>query len=201
MKLNLSPAVLALPFFFAACSSTPDNDTGQDYGLEGIDHPEWITRGSGANGSEKKVLFGVGAISGVKNPSLARSAAGDRARAEISKVLEVYSASLMKDYSASVTAGDMSASSEEQLVSNAVKTFSANTLSGVEVVEHWVHPNNGTVFALAKLDIEGFMQAIDGAGDLDEKTKERVKRAAEKAFSDLEAEEAKQEAKQEATES
>lgn len=197
MKLHLPLNLLASMMLFAACSSsTPSSDTGKDYDLEGIDHPDWITRGSGANGGEKKVLFGVGAISGVKNPSLARSAAGDRARNEISKVLEVYSASLMKDYSASTTAGDMDASSEEQAVSSAVKTFSANTLNGVEIVEHWVHPNNGTVFALAKLDIEGFMNQIDGAGELNEKTKERVKRAAEKAFSDLEAEEAKQEAKE-----
>jgi hypothetical protein len=127
----------------ACSSSTPDNDDGKDFKLDGVDHPEWVTKGSGRH-NESKVLFGVGSVSGIRNPSLARTAAGDRARAEISKVLEVYSASLMKDYSASTTAGDMSATSEEQLVSNAVKTFSANTMSGVEIVEHWVHPNHNT---------------------------------------------------------
>jgi hypothetical protein len=35
------------------------------------------------------------------------------------------------------------------------------------------------------------MKQIDGAKELNEKTKEAVKRAAEKAFSDLEAEEQK----------
>jgi hypothetical protein len=193
MKLQLSLFFAA--FTMVACSSsTPDNDDGKDFHLEGVDHPEWITKGSGRHQGDASI-YGVGSISGVKNPSLARSAAGDRARAEISKVLEVYSASLMKDYSASTTVGDMSASSEEQLVSNAIKTFSANTMSGVQVIDHWVHPNDGTMFALAKLDIEGFMKMIDGSKELNEKTKERVKRAAEKAFSDLEAEEAKQEAK------
>jgi hypothetical protein len=190
MKLKLSFLSLAAATTFACASSTPDNDDGKDFHLDGVDHPEWVTKGSGRHNGDQS-LYGVGSISGVKNPSLARTAAGDRARAEISKVLEVYSASLMKDYSASTTAGSMDASSEEQLVSSAIKTFSANTMSGVQIIEHWIHPSQNTVFALAKLDIEGFMKAIDGAKDLNEKTKERVKRAAEKAFSDLDAEEAK----------
>lgn len=191
---SIAAATAAAALF--ACSSTPDNDDGKDYHLDGIDHPEWITKGSGRHGGDQSI-YGVGAVSGIKNPSLARTAAGDRARAEISKVLEVYSASLMKDYSASTTAGSMDASSEEQAVSNAIKTFSANTMSGVQVIDHWVHPNDGTIFALAKLDIEGFMKMIDGAGELNEKTKERVKRAAEKAFADLDQEEAKREAAKE----
>jgi hypothetical protein len=191
MKLHLSLFTLAVSSMFACSSSTPDNDDGKDFHLDGIEHPEWITKGSGRHGDGDKSLYGVGSVSGIKNPSLARTAAGNRARDEISKVLEVYSASLMKDYSASTTAGDMSASSEEQMVTSAIKTFSANTLSGVQIIDHWVHPKNGTIFALAKLDIEGFMKMIEGAGDLNEKTKERVKRAAEKAFSDLDAEEAK----------
>ena len=61
---------------------------------------------------------------------------------------------IMKDYMASTTAGDMSASSEEQHVEQAIKTFSAQTLSGVQIVDHWYHPVDGTVFALAQLDLE-----------------------------------------------
>ena len=188
MKRFISTIGIALAF--AACSSTPET-SDQGHNLQGVDYPEWVTRGSGAVDGDKKIIYGVGMVNGVKNPPLARTTAGNRARSEISKVFEVYSASLMKDYSASTTAGAMDASSEEQLVSNAIKTFSANTLNGVEIVEHWVNPNDGTIYALARLDMDGFMDQLSGAKELSDKVKERVKRAAEKAFSDLEAEEAK----------
>ena len=160
-----------------------------------VEYPEWVNKGSGAFGGEKKVFYGVGSASGIRNASLARSTADNRARAEISKTFEVYSASLMKDFSQSITAGDMSASSEEQLVSSAVKTFSANTLNGVEIVDHWIHPTTGEIYSLARLDIAGFSDQLEKAKELSAKVKEQVKRSAEKAFADLEAEEAKAEAK------
>ncbi|MCK6545141.1 LPP20 family lipoprotein [Myxococcota bacterium] len=160
-----------------------------------VEYPEWVNKGSGAFGGEKKVFYGVGSASGIRNASLARSTADNRARAEISKTFEVYSASLMKDFSQSITAGDMSASSEEQLVSQAVKTFSANTLNGVEIVDHWIHPTTGEIYSLARLDIAGFADQLEKAKELSAKVKEQVKRSAEKAFADLEAEEAKAEAK------
>jgi LPP20 lipoprotein len=175
-----------------ACSSSSSNV--QNHGLkDAAGAPEWVARGSGAFGGEKKVFYGVGSVSGVKNPSLARTTAGNRAIDEISKIFEVYSASLMKDYSASTTAGDMTATSEEQHVSSAIKTFTANTLHGVEIVEHWIHPD-GTQYALARLDLAGFTDQIAQAKELNEKVKEAVKRSAEKSFADLEAEEAKRQA-------
>ena len=100
--------------------------------------PEWVTKGSGAFGAEgKRIFYGVGLASNIKNRALLQSTSDNRARAEIAKIFETYSAQLMKDYMASTTAGDGSASSEEQHVEQATKTFSAATLSGVQIVDHW----------------------------------------------------------------
>ena len=76
--------------------------------------PAWTYKGSGAFDDEKKgkVFYGVGIASGIKNKALLFNTADNRARAEVAKVLETYVASLAKDYMASTTAGDMSASSE-----------------------------------------------------------------------------------------
>jgi hypothetical protein len=185
---------LALPAIFA-CGGEKKQEGQLSANTAVVEYPEWVNKGSGAFGGEKKVFYGVGSASGIRNASLARSTADNRARAEISKVFETYSASLMKDYSASTTAGDFSASSEEQMVTQAIKTFSAQTLNGVEVVDHWIHPQTGEIYSLARLDIQGFMDQIDKAKELNAKVKEAVKRSAEKAFGDLEAEEAKSEAK------
>jgi hypothetical protein len=190
--------VMALGLPLAACGGGQKTESGKLSANDktAVEYPEWVNKGSGAFGGEKKVFYGVGSASGIRNSSLARSTADNRARNEVSKVFEVYSASLMKDYSASTTAGDMSASSEEQHVEQAVKTFSANTLNGVEIVEHWIHPTSGEIYSLARLDLAGFMDQLDKAKELNAKVKEAVKRSAEKAFSDLDAEEAKHKAAQ-----
>ena len=54
----------------------------------------------------------------------------------------------MKDYMASTTAGDMSASSEEQHVEQAIKTFVAEELSGIEITEYWFHPDGDNIYEL-----------------------------------------------------
>ena len=189
-RLAFSMAILALPMAMA-CGDKQKTEEGR-LSAQGpvVEYPEWVNKGSGAFGGEKKVFYGVGSASGIKNPSLARSTADNRARAEISKIFSTYSASLMKDFQQSTTGGDMSASEEMQMVSNAIKTFSANTLNGVEVVDHWIHPIDGTIFSLARLDMEGFANQIDHAKELSQKVKDAVKRAAEKGFADLEKEEA-----------
>ena len=159
--------------------------------LQGIDYPDWVTKGSGAFGGEAgRVFYGVGSASGIRNHALARTTADNRGRAEIAKIFEVYSASLMKDYMASTTAGDMSASSEEQHVEQAIKTFSAVTLSGVQIVDHWFHPD-GTVYALAQLDLENFTNNLDKMNELNAQVRDYVRKNAEKVHMDLEQEEAK----------
>lgn len=158
--------------------------------FQGIEYPEWVLKGSGAYGGDAgRVFYGVGSVTGIKNHALARTTADNRARADLAKVFETYSASLMKDYMASTMAGD--ATSEEQHVENVIKTFSAQTLSGVQVVDHWFHPGDGTVFSLARLDLDSFTDNLEKMNELNGKVKEYVKKNAERAHMDLEREEEK----------
>ena len=161
--------------------------------LKGIDFPDWVVKGSGAfsNNDKERVFYGVGQVSGIKNMSLARSTADNRARAEIGKIFETYSASLMKDYAASTTAGDQTVAAEEQHVEQAIKTFSAATLNGVQVVDHWFHPTDGSIYALASLDLAAFTDSMNKAKDLNARVRDYVRANAEKAHADLEKEEAK----------
>ncbi len=190
MKRFILTMTLAVPAL--ACGGGQKTNEGQltAHGPV-VQYPEWVNKGSGAFGGEKQVLYGVGAASGIRNHALARTTSDNRARAEVSKILQTYSASLMKDYSASTTAGDFSQSSEEQHVEQAIKTFSANTLNGVEIVDHWIHPTDGTIYALARCDLAGFMDQISKAKELSKRVKEAVKRSAERSFANLEAEEEK----------
>ncbi len=187
LKLSLmSFVVLGL----IACGGGNTNNSAPA-NMQGIDYPEWVLKGSGAFGGEVgRVFYGVGSVSGIKNHALARTTADNRGRAEIAKIFEVYSASLMKDYMASTTAGDMTASSEEQHVEQAIKTFSATTLSGVQIVDHWFHPD-GTVYALAQLDLENFTNNLDKMKELNGQVRDYVRKNAERVHMDLEKEEDK----------
>src|ERR1700694_6267256 len=124
-----------------ACSGKKPEMSNQVQRASG---PGWVNRGSGAFGGDKgKMFYGVGIASGTHNVAMRRSTSDSRARAEIAKTLETYVAVLSKVYQASTTAGDMSASSEEQHVQQALKTYSQMELSGAGLIDHWVG-NAGT---------------------------------------------------------
>jgi hypothetical protein len=151
--------------------------------------PAWINQGSGAfkDGS----FYGVGVATGIKNRALAIDAADSRARAKIAEVFSTYIAKLNKDYMASTTAGDMKTSSEEQNVTQTLKSFTEMTLSGAAPVDHWIDPSDGSMFSLVKLDLAAVKNTLDSAKQLDAKVRDFVKANADKAFNDLSAEEAK----------
>lgn len=169
----------------AGCSSTKPMTAATP--IQEYQSPEWVRKGSGASGGEKgRVFYGVGSASGIQNPSLLRSTADNRARNELAKVFQVYTASLMKDYAVSTNAGATGASSEEQLVEQAVKTVSGMTLSGVEIVDHWQNPATAEFFSLARLDLAAFKDNLEKARELDAKTKEYIRQNSDRLHEQLE---------------
>ena len=171
-----------------ACSSAPP----PDHPIAGTNpdgSPKWVNRGSGAyEGKYGKCFYGVGILAGVKNPGLARQAVDNRARAEIAKMFDLYIAAMMKDYQRSTTAGDFKNSAEEQDIVSAQKTITEVTLRGVEVRDHWVDPNDGTMYALALLDVEGIMKSLERAKELNASVRDYVRANARRAFNDLDRE-------------
>jgi len=149
--------------------------------------PAWVMKGSGAFDVEKgKVFYGVGSAAGIKNKALLRQTAQNRARAEIAKTMETYVATLAKDYMASTTAGDMSESSEEQHVETALRTFSKATLHGAEIVEMWMDPSDGSMYALCELNLFSFKDALEKHKELDKEVRDYVRDNAEKLHGEME---------------
>lgn len=160
--------------------------------IQDLKAPEWVVKGSGAFGGDKnKVFYGVASASNIQNMSLLRSAADNRARNEVAKTLEFYTASLMKDYAASTSAGQANVSSEEQHVEQAIKTVTAMTLSGVEIVDHWQNPATMELFSLARLDLQALKDNMDKAKELNAKVKEYIRKNADNLHDQLEKEEEK----------
>ena len=147
--------------------------------------PEWIQRGSGAADGDEHVFYAVGAKSGIKNPALLRAAADNLARAEMQIVFERFVAVLMRDYAAREGSPGTFVTSEEQLVEQAIKTLAGGILSRLQIAKHWIHPVDGTMYALARLDLAAFLAQLDKSKALSARIKTRARRSAERAFAEL----------------
>ena len=180
--LVLSIILSVVIVLMTACASKPVKTA--DTAAMG---PQWVMKGSGAFDVEGgKVFYGVGAAAGISNKPLLRKTADNRARAEIAQTLETYVAYLAKDYMASTTAGDMSKSSEEQHVEQALKTFTKATLHGAQIVDRWMDPTDGTYYSLCELDMMAFKDALDSYKELDAKVRDYVRDNAERMHDELE---------------
>ncbi|MCK5689538.1 LPP20 family lipoprotein, partial [Myxococcota bacterium] len=164
MKFRLIAIILA--GLFTACgSSQKGNAEAGSSGAEAALHqkaadgtPAWVNRGSITLKSDdgRRLFFGIGVAAGIRNPAMLRTTADNRARAELGKLFSTYSASLMKDYANS---------GGEQHIEQAIKTFSGQTLQGVEVVDRYIAAD-GSLYALAQLDLQKAREAIAKAKEL-----------------------------------
>ena len=184
---GLSAFLLSILFLslLQACTSTPGGRTT----MSDYDPPEWVTKGAGAfSDSNGKAFYGTGSATGIKNYSLQRTAADDRARNDLAKVFEFYTKSLTKDYMASTTSGDFTATSEEQNVEVAIKTVTSSTLTGVMIIDHWEHPGRNELFSLARLDLTSFKKNLDKHKELSKEVREAIKERADKFHEEMEQE-------------
>lgn len=91
--------------------------------------PPWVAKGSWAE-EETRTLFGVGAVSGLSNQSLALITAENRGRAELAKMFQVTIQRI------------------EIQDSTAIKTISVMTLTGVQIVDWYRDETTNTTYAL-----------------------------------------------------
>jgi hypothetical protein len=154
--------------------------------------PKWVLIGGGAfSDKEGKAFFGVGSATGIKNYSLQRQIADDRARADLAKVFEYYVETLTKDYQAHTTAGSFATSTEEQNAEAAVKVVVSSTLRGVTIVDHFEIPQRGELISLARLDYNAFKQNVVEAKEfkvLPPKVRQDIKDRADALHKEMEAE-------------
>ena len=192
-KHSLFWGLILLLAMLGACTSTPEPKRSM---LGDYEAPDWVLKSSGAfEDSNGKAFYGVGSASGIKNFSLQRTAADDRARNDLAKVFEFYTKSLTKDYMASTTSGDFTATSEEQNVEIAIKTITSATLTGVLIIDHWEHPGRNELFSLARLDLISFKKNLDEHKELSREVREAIKERADKLHEELEQEVIKKEGK------
>ena len=183
--------ILSVLFLGTACSSIPTIPDAPK-ALAEYDPPTWVLNGGGAFTDMKgKAFYGVGSATGIKNYSLQRTIADDRARGDLAKVFEVYITSLTKDYQAHTTAGSFENSSEEQNTEVALKIVVSQSLRGVGIVDHFEIPERREFLALARLDYDAFKQNLENNKEfkqLPEKLRADIKTRADLLHEEMEEE-------------
>ena len=155
--------MISLIFLLGACGTIPTIPEPPK-ALTEYSPPKWVLSGGGAfTDKQGKAFYGVGSATGIKNFSLQRQVADDRARADLAKVFEVYTETLTKDYQAHTTAGSFATSTEEQNSEAAVKVVVSSTLRGVMIVDHFEIPERQEFISLARLDYDAFKRNVEQA--------------------------------------
>ncbi len=154
-----------------SCASNPPSASSEP---KKIEYPDWVEAGSGAFAAPREVFRGV--ASGADQPT-----AEARARKEVSKPFEVYSASIMKEYGGA--GASMKSIEEMEQIEKAVKQASKESLEHIELSKRWTAPDR-KVFCLAQLELEHFLQAIRSSA-LKPAAQEEFVQKARKDFIDL----------------
>ncbi len=154
--------------------------------------PCWVTKGGGCygkGGDKTKFVWGVGSVTGTRNVGLAREAALGRARTDIARSLQTRVEAMLKDYQATTTGGEQfgTSAADDQHIVDVSKQITDLTLSGTEMVDSWIS-NSGAFWVLARLDVDGFKDAVGRMNQLNEAVRQAVVERADKAFSELDTE-------------
>ena len=79
---GLVVGLLALGMTACGGSTTAGDATN----FQGIEYPDWVLKNGGAYGGGRRVFYGVGSVTGIKNHALARTTADNRARADLASL-------------------------------------------------------------------------------------------------------------------
>ena len=185
--------ILAIAIMGTACQSIPVMPTPEPpKALSEYKPPTWVLKGGGAyTDSQGKSFYGVGSATGIKNYSLQRMVADDRARGDLAKVFDFYINTLSKDYQAHTTVGNFENSNEEQNTENALKIIVAQTLRGVVIVDHFEIPQRREFLSLARLSFDAFKKNIvntETFKNLPKETREEIKTRADKLHKEMQVE-------------
>jgi len=150
--------------------------------------PDWVNKGSGAfkDGNDNKVFYGVGLADGMKNLSLQRTTADDRAIANLATQMNAVVKRLKKDYESITAAGKDS--TERENVDNAMKVLVNETVSGSKIIDHWEHPGKNVLYSLVRVELTKLQKQIDSHKELSDESRDAIKERAEKLHGEMEKE-------------
>lgn len=161
MKRFTFVLVLGFGLTLAACSSQTRLDS--DLGVSGA--PDWVNKGTAYVANDSNRLFhGVGSAGAMGDPSLQRSVADDRARAELARIFSNYLDVVSADHQAAARSGKETQADES--VSRQIKSVSQLNLSGARIIARWQDKKTNTLWSIAEIDMKQFKDTLSAAREM-----------------------------------
>lgn len=174
--LKLAGAMLLSLTLFACSSHTK---VESDLGIKGA--PDWVNEGKQAFKDGKDRFFrGIGSAPTMNDPSLQKTTADNRARAELAQVFSSFMDVMANDYSAAVA--DTDEVINEQAVSRSIKNITKLNLTGAEIIARWKDKKTGIVYSLAEIDMKKFKTVSSAAQNMDPALKQFIEKEADNIF-------------------
>ena len=184
MKKNVYiTLLLSVTLLLAACTTLKNGGSGVK---KEVKEPVWVVSGSGIYESRDGKMFqGVGMANEYRSHSLLQAFSENRAKDDLKKVLEDFTAALTQGFMDSEKASGNDASSDIYILELDLDVVRSATLDEAEVVEQWLHPGGGKVYLLVSVSLEKFMEIVKGSKKLKKKFKTYVNDNAENLHEDL----------------
>lgn len=181
--MKTSPRIanlLSVAFFalaISACSSTTQVES--DLGLKGA--PDWVNKGTNVlNDKGGRLFHGVGSASPMGDMALQKSAADDRARAEVARILSSYMDVVSSDYLSSAKGSGASVS--EEAVSRQIKSLTKVNLAGARIIGSWRDTKSNIIYSIAELDMKQVKSTVAGTQDMNVDLKRYIETSADNIF-------------------
>ena len=153
MRFSVMLTIIFL--LLAACSEAPAlHESLNDKGV-----PRWVGNGSSILKTENNRYFnGVGSAPMMGDFSLQTSAANQRAREEMARIIASYLEIVSRDYIASGKA--TAAGFNEQDILKFIDKISQIDLATVQVTGHWKDDKSRKIYAITQMDMKKVRQLI-----------------------------------------
>jgi len=125
--------------------------------------PAWVKKcGAAFSFAEKQESYGCGSAPVLDNKQFQLKSADERARTDLAKNLDSFSAALFQDFLASPAIkekADLTESEQQEFISSITREVTEITLHGAQVLDRWRAPD-GTVYSLLRVGFNEFEGAL-----------------------------------------
>lgn len=175
--------LIAAAAALAACGGRTQLES--DLKIKGA--PDWVNKGTAyVNDKDGRLFHGVGSAGPMGDDALQRSAADDRARAEVARIFSSYLDVASNSYQAASRSGE--ATVAEEAVSRQIKNLTQVNLAGTRIVARWLDQRSKTVYAIAELDIKQVKETLAAGGDMNQDVRRYLQTNADNIFDRVSAE-------------
>lgn len=170
--------IIALLIVIASCAST---ERHYDQKVDDTGKPQWVVQGTHTSKTVRgRSFLGVGAAQTSGEFSRQASAANQRAKDELERMVERFIEVVSRDYLASGSA-QPSGYLENEATKRIIEMTSIVT-PNAQIMEHWVDQDSDKIFAIAEIDYSQVVSLLSSSSKVNPGFKGYLKSSGEQVF-------------------